>query len=135
MDPVTLLAVIGVTGVGATASGAVAAAGEWLGRVLFHREKLVQADETLEARMAELGKTMSGAAELMVLVEAEIKARQEEATKLAAEVKQQEELATLTKEAKEAVAAVLHAELAREGRKAKWQAFWFGFAFFAFGSS
>jgi t-SNARE complex subunit (syntaxin) len=97
-------------------------------------EAAAQAEQTLESRLAELGKTMSDASQLMLLVETEIKGRQEQIAQLADKVKQQEELAALTSQAKDAVAAVLRTEIVREGRRAKWQAFWIGFAFFLLGS-
>lgn len=105
-----------------------------VGRSRGSADVKVEAEQTLESRMTALAETMSGAAQLMTLVQSEIQARQEKIAQLAGEVKRQEQLAALTQEAKDAVAAVFHAELVRESRKANWKAFWIGFGFFILGS-
>jgi t-SNARE complex subunit (syntaxin) len=131
MEPISAVL---ITLAGAVASGLASGALQWLRGRFSPVDEQVQAEQTLESRMSALGRTMSDASQLMTLVQSEISARQEKISQLAGEVKQQEQLAALSKEAKDAVAAVFHGELVKEGRKAKWQAFWIGFAFFLLGS-
>jgi hypothetical protein len=103
-------------------------------RARMRKAPAVQAAQTLESRLAALGETMGNASELLVLVETELKAREEKARQLAAEVKRSEQLALLTQEQKEAVKAVLRGEVVAEGRKANSLAFLYGFGFFLAGS-
>jgi hypothetical protein len=107
-------------------------------RVLVNRlrrkDPAVQAEQTLESRLAALGQTMGDASELLVLVETELEARAEKARQLDAEVKRPEQLALLTQEQKEAVREVLRDEIVTGGRKANWLAFVYGFLFFLAGS-
>lgn len=132
MEPVTTAAVVAIAG--GVLSGTFTAFVGWLRARIRPQDEVARAEQTLDSRLADLGRTMSEASQLMVLVETEIKARQEQISRLADELKQQEQLAALTKEAKDAVAAVFRAEIAREGRKTKWQSFWMGFVFFLLGS-
>lgn len=106
----------------------------WRARRRAQLAQPVRAEQTLESRIAALSTSMNLASQLLVLVETELKAREEKARQLDAEVKRSEQLALLTQDQKEAVRSVLRGEIVSEGRRANWLAFLWGFAFFIAGS-
>lgn len=91
-------------------------------------------EQSLDSQLGALSTTMREASQLITVVEAEIKARQDQIAQLSDEVKKQEQLAQMTAEAKDAVAEIFRSEFAREGRKARWISFGLNFVFFLIGS-
>jgi hypothetical protein len=82
-------------------------------RAVRDAQRRVQAEPTIESRLHEVAASMSRASEMMTWVQTEIEARAEWARQLAAEAAQSEQIVSLTKAQKDAVAAVFHDQVAR----------------------
>jgi hypothetical protein len=78
-------------------------------------------DEALETRLDELAHSMQVSSALVVEVEAALRARQAAAERLRGEAETAQRIMDLTQAERDAVAAVLRAEVAREGKKTLWQ--------------
>lgn len=93
------------------------------------------AEETLETRLANVGRNITRASELLVIMQTEIEARAEKARQLAADVKESEQLALLTQAQKDAIAAVFRSEIAAEGKRSIWWTVGVSVLSLVFGSS
>ncbi|OSC26733.1 hypothetical protein B8W69_16160 [Mycobacterium vulneris] len=101
----------------------------------YRRVRDAITDTSLESRLKTVAASMARASELLVLVQTEIQARAAKAKQLAEEVERGEQLALLTQPQKDAVAAVLRAEVSAEGRRSIWWTVGISVLTFVFGSA
>jgi hypothetical protein len=93
-----------------------------VGKSVIETVRKRKPDESLlEERLEELSETMKKSADLVTEVEAALQARQAAVEKLRADAETAQQIKDMTEDQRKAVANVLRAEVAREGKKTLWQ--------------